>query len=58
MTLALREDRRLRLFENKVLRKILGPKSDGVIGELSKLHCEELGDLYSSLNIVWVIKSR
>ena len=58
MSLTLREDRRLRLFENRVLRRIFGPKRDEVIRELRKLHCEELGDLYSSFNIVWVIKSR
>jgi hypothetical protein len=52
----LREERRLRVIENRVLR-IFGPKRDEVKGEWRKLH-DELNDLYSSLNIVWVIKSR
>jgi hypothetical protein len=46
------------VFENRVLRGIFGPKRDEVTGEWRKLHNEELHDLYSSLNIVWVIKSR
>jgi len=54
----LREERRLRVFENRVLRKIFGPKRDKVIGEWRKLHNEELNDLYSSTIIVRVIKSR
>jgi hypothetical protein len=54
----LREKRRLRVFENRVLRRIFGPKRDEVTGELRKLHNEELHDLYSSPTIVWVIKSR
>ena len=41
-----------------MLRRIFGPKRDGVTGEWRKLHNEELNDLYSSPNIVWVIKSR
>jgi hypothetical protein len=56
--LALREERRLRVFENRVLRRIFGPKRDKVTGEGRKLHNEELNDLYSSPNIVGVIKSR
>jgi hypothetical protein len=55
--LSLREERRLRVFENRVLRRIFGPKRDEVTGNL-KLHNEELHDLYSSPNIVRVIKSR
>ena len=53
----MREEHRLRVFENRVLRKIFGSKRDGVTGERSKLHNVELNDLYSSPNIVWVIKS-
>jgi hypothetical protein len=53
----LREERRLRVFENRVLRRIFGPKRDEVTGEWRKLHNEELHDLYSSPNIVRVIKS-
>jgi hypothetical protein len=54
----LREEHRLRVFENRVLRKIFGPKRDGVTGEWRRLHKEELNDLYSSPNIIRVIKSR
>ena len=57
-SLILWEERRLRVFENRVLRRIFGPKRDEVTGEWRKLHNEELNDLYSSPNIVWVIKSR
>jgi hypothetical protein len=46
------------VLENRVLRRIFGPKRDGVTGEWRRLHNEELSDLYSSLNIIWVIKSR
>jgi hypothetical protein len=46
------------LFENRVLRRIFGPKRDEAIGEWRKLHNEELIDLYSSPNIIRVIKSR
>jgi len=53
----LREERRLRLFENRVLRRIFGPKRDEVTGEWRKLHNEELNDIYSLPNIVRVIKS-
>ena len=48
----------MRVFENRVLRRIFGPKRDGVTGEWRKLHNEELNVLYSSPNIVRVIKSR
>jgi len=54
----LREERRLRLFENRVLRRIFGPKRDEVTREWRKLHNEELNDLYSSPNIIRVLKSR
>ena len=57
-SLTMREERRLRVFENRVLRRIFGPKRDGVTGEWRKLHNEELNSLYSSPNIVRVIKSR
>jgi hypothetical protein len=49
---------RLRMFEIRVLRRILGPKRDEVTGIWRKLHTEELHDLYSSPTIVWLIKSR
>jgi hypothetical protein len=54
----LREESRLREFENRVLRRIFGPKRDEVTGECRKLHNEELYDLYRSPNIVQVVKSR
>ena len=57
-SLTLREERRLQVFENGVLRRIFGPKRDEVTGEWRKLHIEELNDLYYSPNIVQVIKSR
>jgi hypothetical protein len=53
-----REERRLRVFENRVLRSIFGPKRDEVTGEWRKLHNEELHDLHSSSTLVRVIKSR
>jgi len=56
MSLTLRKDRRLRLFEKRVLRSIFGPKRNEVTVELKKLHLDELGDLYCSLNTVWLIK--
>jgi hypothetical protein len=56
-SLTLREERRLRVFENRVFRRICGPKRDEVTGEWRKLHNEELNDLCSSPSIVWVIKS-
>jgi hypothetical protein len=55
--LILREDRRLKLFENRVLRRVFGPKRDEVTGEWRKLH-NELDDPYSLPNIVWVVRSR
>ena len=57
-SLTLREECRLRVFENGVLRRIFEPKRDEVTGEWRKLHNEELKGLYSSPNIVLVIKSR
>jgi hypothetical protein len=54
----LREERRLRVFENKVLRRIFGPKRDEVTGEWRRLHNKELYALYSSTNSIHVIKSR
>jgi hypothetical protein len=54
----LREERRLRMIENRVLRRIFGPKRDEVAGEWRKLHNRELNNLFSSPNIVRVIKSR
>jgi hypothetical protein len=52
------EDHRLRVFENRLLRRIFGPKRNEVTGQWRKLHNEELNDLYCSPNIVLVIKSR
>jgi len=57
-SLILREEVRLRVFENRVLRRIFGTKRDEVTGEWRKLHNEELYDLYCSPNIVRVVKSR
>jgi hypothetical protein len=54
----LREERRLRVIENRVLRRVFGPKRDEVTGEWRKLHNEKLNDLYSLPNIVRVVKSR
>jgi len=54
----LREERRLRVCENRVLRRVCGSKRDEVTGEWRKLHNDELNDLYSLPNIVWVVKSR
>ena len=57
-SLTLREKRRLRVFENMVLRRVFGPKRDEVTGEWRRLHNKELRDLYSLPNIVRVVKSR
>ena len=55
-SLTLWEERMLRVFESRVLRRIFGLKRDKVTGEWRKLHNEELNDLYCSPNIFWVIK--
>jgi hypothetical protein len=57
-SLTLREEQRLRVSENRVLRGIFGPKRDEVTGEWRRLHNEELNDLYSTPNVVRVIKPR
>jgi hypothetical protein len=57
-SLTLREEHRLRVFENRVLRRIFGPERDEVPGEWRKLHNKELHALYSSTSIVKIIKSR
>ena len=57
-SLTLREERKPRVFENMVLRRICGPRRDEVTGEWRRLYNEELNDLYCSPNIVRVIKSR
>ena len=57
-SLTLREEKKLRVFENMVLRRIFGPRRDEVTGEWRRLHNEELNDLYSSPNKVRVIKSK
>jgi hypothetical protein len=54
----LREERRLIVFENRVLRGVFGAKRNEVTGDWRKLHNEELNDLYSLPNIVWVVQSR
>jgi len=56
-SLTLRKEGKVRVFENMVLRRIFGPRSDEVTGEWRRLHNEERSDLYSSPNIVRVIKS-
>jgi hypothetical protein len=56
-SLTLREEHRLRVFENRVLRRIFGPKSDEVTGEWRKLHNGELSDLYSSPSTIKLTKS-
>jgi hypothetical protein len=58
LSLTLKEDLSLRVFENRVLRRVFGTKRDEVTGKWRKLYNEELNDLYCSPSIVWVIKSR
>jgi len=58
LSLTMQEELRLRALENRVLRRIFGPKRDEVTGKCRKLHNEELYDLYSSPYIIRVIKSR
>jgi hypothetical protein len=57
-SLTLREEHRLRMFENRVLRRIFGPKRDEVMGERRKFHNEELHNLYSFPDIIMQVKSR
>jgi hypothetical protein len=56
-SLTLREERRLRVFENRVLRRIFGPKRDEVMGEWRKMHNGELHNLCSSSGIIRQVKS-
>jgi len=56
-SLTLRDESRLRVFENRVLRRVFGPKRNEVTGEWRKLHNKELSDLYPLPNIVRVVKS-
>jgi hypothetical protein len=57
-SLTLKEEYRLRVYENRVLGRIFGPRRNEVTGEWEKLHNEELHDLYASLSIIRIIKSR
>jgi hypothetical protein len=57
-SLTVREEHKLRVFENRMLKRIFGPKRDGVTGGWRKLHNEELHNLYSSPSIIRIIKSR
>jgi len=54
----LRNERNFKVFESRVLRRVFGPKTDEVTGEVIKLHNKELYDLYSSPNVIGAIKSR
>ena len=58
LSLTLREERRMRVFENRALRRIFGPKTDEVTGQWKRLHTEDFYDLYNSPSIVRVTKSR
>jgi hypothetical protein len=57
-SLTVRGEHKLRMFENRVLRRIFGPKRDGVTGRWRKLYNGELHNLYSSPSIIRIIKSR
>jgi hypothetical protein len=57
-SLTLREEHKLRVFENRELRRIFEPKKDGVTGGWRKMHNEDLHNLYSSPSIIRIIKSR
>jgi hypothetical protein len=57
-SLRVREEHKLRVFENRVVRRIFGPKRDRVTGEWRKLHNEELQNLYSLPSIIRIVKSR
>jgi hypothetical protein len=57
-SITLRKEERLKVFDNGVLRRIFEPKRDEVTGEWRELHNEELHNLYSYPNIIWLIKSR
>jgi hypothetical protein len=57
-SLTLREESRMGVFENRMLRRIFGPKKDEVTGKWIRLHNKELYALYSSSDIIWVIKTR
>jgi hypothetical protein len=57
LSVTLRNERTLGVFENRVLRRLLGPKTDEVTGEVRKLHNKELYDLYSSPSVIGAIKS-
>jgi hypothetical protein len=57
-SLTLREEHKLRVFENRVLRRIFGPKRDGVMGGWRNLHNKELHNLYPSPSIIRIIKSK
>jgi hypothetical protein len=56
VSVALRKELRLRVFESRLLRKILGPKRDEVTREWRIRHKEEINDLYSLPNVIWMIK--
>jgi hypothetical protein len=58
MVSVIREEHKLRVFENNVLRRIFGPKKEGMTGGWENLHNEELTNFYSSLSIIRIIKSR